>query len=362
MDRLIHNILKRIEDEGYEAYVVGGFVRDRLLGKETFDVDICTNALPMNLKNIFPINQNGNGYGGFNLKIKKYNIDITTYRKEKKYIGHNPTEIEYVNSLFEDIKRRDFTINSLCMDKNGNVIDLLNGMEDLNNHLIKVIGNPDFKFKEDPLRMLRSIRFATILDFNLTDEALLSIKNNAPLINSLSAERIKEELIKILNSPNFMKGLNLLKETNISSFIGLKYPDDMKYTKDILGMFAQIDIKKINLTSNESETIKILKKIIAKGKIDNYELFNYGLYPCTVVSEILNIKKSEINKMYDKLPIKSMHEIAINGHEIMNILNIGPSKEIGEIMKKIRNAILNGNLVNKKERIKEFLLNGEQSE
>ena len=362
MDKVIHNILKRIEDEGYEAYIVGGFVRDKLLGKDSYDVDICTNARPMNLKDIFPINQNGNGYGGFNLKIKRYNIDITTYRKEKKYIGHNPSEVEYVNNLFEDIKRRDFTINSFCMDKKGNVLDLLNAMDDLKSKTIKVVGDPNYKFTEDPLRMLRAIRFATILDFNINDEALESIKKNYRLISKLSDERIKEEIIKILSSPNYNKGLSLLKETKINEVIGLKNTDNIVYCSDILGMLAQVNVKRVNLTKTESDTVVILKKLIQKGKIDNYALFNYGLYPCTVVSEILGIKKSEVNKMYDKLPIKSMKDIDINGTEIMQLLNIEPGVMIGEVMKNVRNAILNGIIDNKKSDIKEFILNGVQHE
>ncbi len=363
MDKVIHNILKRIEDEGYEAYIVGGFVRDKLLGKDSYDVDICTNARPMNLKDIFPINQNSNGYGGFNLKIKRYNIDITTYRKEKAYVGHNPSEVEYVNSLFEDIRRRDFTINSFCMDKNDNVLDLLNAMDDLKNKTIKVVGDADYKFSEDPLRMLRAIRFATILDFNIDDVALASIKKNYGLVSKLSDERIKEEVIKILSSSNFRKGLNLLIDTRINEVIGLKNNiDNITYCSDILGMLAQIDIKRINLTHTEEGTVKILKKLLQKGQIDNFALFNYGLYPCTVVSEILNIKKSEVNKMYEKLPIKSMKDIDINGNEIMQTLNLKPGKEVGELMISVRNAILNGIIGNKKSEIKKFLLNGVQHE
>lgn len=363
MDKVIHNILKRIEDEGYEAYIVGGFVRDKLLGKDSYDVDICTNARPMNLKDIFPINQNSNGYGGFNLKIKRYNIDITTYRKEKAYVGHNPSEIEYVNNLFEDIRRRDFTINSFCMDKNDNVLDLLNAMDDLKNKTIKVVGDADHKFSEDPLRMLRAIRFATILDFDIDENALMSIKNNYGLVAKLSDERIKEELIKILSSVNFKKGLDLLKETRINEVIGLKNnTDNIVYCSDILGMLAQVDIKRINLTHTESETVKVLKKILQKGQIDNFTLFNYGLYPCSVVSEILHIKKSEINRMYEKLPIKSMKDIDINGSDIMQLLNLKPGKEVGELMLRVRNAILNGIIVNKKSVIKKFLLDRNQNE
>ena len=125
MDKIIKNILKKIESEGYEAYIVGGFVRDYLLKKNSYDVDICTNAKPKDLIHLFNVKQNLNNYGGLNMKIKKYNIDITTYRKEKKYDNRKPIEIEYVSNLLEDINRRDFTINSICLDKNDKILDLL---------------------------------------------------------------------------------------------------------------------------------------------------------------------------------------------------------------------------------------------
>ena len=204
MDKVIKNILKKIESEGYEAYIVGGFVRDKLLKHETFDIDICTNALPKDLKKIFKNGNSLNNYGAFNLKIKKYNIDITTYRKETEYDDkRHPNKIEYVNSLFEDIKRRDFTINSICMDKNENIIDVLDGVKDLNNKIIKVIGDANIRFKEDPLRMLRAIRLASVLEFELDGETFDAIRSNAELINFVSNERIKDELTKILSTNNF---------------------------------------------------------------------------------------------------------------------------------------------------------------
>jgi len=122
MDKIIKNVLKKIEDAGFEAYLVGGFVRDYLLGIKSLDVDICTNALPKDLHQMFPSNSNSNTYGGFNLKIKNYNIDITTYRKELKYDKRKPTEIVYIDKLEDDIVRRDFTINSVCMNKEEKII------------------------------------------------------------------------------------------------------------------------------------------------------------------------------------------------------------------------------------------------
>ena len=355
MDKIIKNILKNIENEGYEAYIVGGFVRDHLLGKLTYDVDICTNALPMNLKQIFKINQNSNGYGGFNLKVKKYNIDITTYRKEKKYNKRRPVEIEYINNLFEDIKRRDFTINALCMDKNENIMDLLGGKKDLDNRIIRVVGNADEKFKEDPLRMLRAVRFATVLDFEIEEETFSAICKNAELINTLSPDRIKEEFTKMLSSKHIKKGLEILSNTGIDKIVGLSY-NNVVFTSDILGMWAQIEIKKVNFTKTESENIAKIKTLLKIGKIGNFELFNHGLYLCSVAGQILNINYQTVNKNYKSLPIKSMKDIDINGAEIIKILDIEPGKRISEIINDIKIEILNRKLKNRKYEIKKYIL------
>ncbi len=356
MDKIIKNILKKIESEGYEAYIVGGFVRDYLLKKNSYDVDICTNAKPKDLINLFNVKQNLNNYGGLNMKIKKYNIDITTYRKEKKYDKRKPIEIEYVSNLLEDINRRDFTINSICLDKNDKLLDLLNGIEDLNNGIIRSIENAEDKFTEDPLRMLRAIRFASILDFDIEENTLNAIKNNYEKVSSLSPKRVKEELIKLLSNKNFKKGLNLLDETKISEVIGLKYKENITFSVDILGMLSQIDVKKIEYTKEEKDNIIKIKEILNQNKINSFTLFNYGLYLSYVAGDVLNINKQTINKIYKTLPIKSMKDIDITGKEIITLLNITPSKKISEIINDVKVQILKGNLKNKKNEIKKYIL------
>lgn len=355
MDKIIKNILKKIESEGYEAYVVGGFVRDYLLGSTSYDVDICTNALPRELKVLFNLTQDSNGYGGFNLKIKKYNIDITTYRKEKKYDKRHPVEIEYVSSLIEDIKRRDFTVNAICMDRNDNVIDLLGSRHDLNKKLIRTIGKPDQKFKEDPLRMLRAVRFASLLNFEIEKDTYKSICENAKYVETLSSEKVKYELDKILGSSNYVRGLHMLNTTGLSKYLGLSF-DAIVPTSDILGMWAQIKCDKITFTNTIKDNIIKINQLVKMGKITNFELFNYGLYLCNVAGEILGIDKGTINKRYNKLPIKSMKDIEITGKDIMNILNIEPSKLISEIISDIKVQILSEKLKNHKADIKKYVL------
>lgn len=353
MDKIIKNVLDTLQKHGFCSYLVGGYVRDTLLGIKTYDVDIATSALPKDIHAIFNICSNN--YGGANLKIDNYNIDITTFREETKYVSRHPEEVNYITDLASDLTRRDFTINAICMDKDGKVIDYLNGIDDLNNCLIKMIGDPSKRLKEDPLRILRAIRFATVLDFNVDDELMLALKNNANLVSSLSGSRVREELDKILSSPNFKKGLKLLDNLGISEIIALHY-DDVFFTSDLMGMYVQVKVLKIPFTNNEKSTIIRITEVVNKGIINYETLFNYGLYINTVAGRILNIDIKKINQMYKKMPIKDRSDIVADGNEIMELLNIKPGKVIKDIYSELITEILSGRLKNKKSDIKKYLL------
>ena len=357
MDKIIKNVLKKLEENGYKAYLVGGFVRDYLLGIKSYDIDICTDALPVNLHQIFKINSNSNNYGGFNLKIKNYNIDITTFRKEISYDNRKPVEMEYVSDLETDILRRDFTINSICMDSKEHIIDLVDGINDLNNCKIKMLGNIKERLIEDPLRILRAIRISSILNFEIDSSLDKEIKNNYKLVNTLSNTRIKEELTKILLHPNFKKGLELLKEYKILDLLNITYPDDIIYVSDISGMYAQINISSnLPFTKLEQTNIINIRQIVLNGKIDNHILYKYGLYTSLVASNFLNINKKDITKMYNKLPIKNSNDLNISGLEIMKLLNIKPSEKISELKSELINQILENKLRNKNSELKKYLL------
>lgn len=353
MDKIIKNVLNELDRHGFESFLVGGYVRDTLLGIKTFDVDICTSALPKDIHAIFSICSNN--YGGANLKLDNLNIDITTFREDGTYTNRHPEEVKYITDLKTDLKRRDFTINAICMDKNDKVIDLLDGVDDLNNRVIKMIGNPDDRLKEDPLRILRAIRFATVLDFAIDEKLMLSLKENVSLVSTLSGVRIKEELDKILSSPNFKKGLKLLDDLGISKLIDLSY-GDVFYTNDLMGMYAQVKVAKIPFTNNEKSNIIRITEVVKKSVVNYETLFNYGLYINTVAGRILNIDIKKINQMYKKMPIKDRSDIAISGDEIIDILKIKPGKIVSEIYSELITEILSGRLKNKKRDIKKYLL------
>ena len=353
MHKIIKEVLEVLNKHGYQAYLVGGFARDTLLGIKSYDVDICTSALPKEVHAIF--NMHSNNYGGANMTIGNYNFDITTFRKESNYKNRKPEKIEYIDDLKTDLLRRDFTINTIVMDKYGKVIDLLNGIEDLNNRLIKMVGNPSKRIEEDPLRILRAIRFATILDFQIDGKLVEVIKEKKTLINNLSKTRVREELDKILCNENFKKGLNLLKDLGIAEVIGISW-DEINYIDDLMGMWSQIKFTNLPFTNNEKSNIIKVTEVVNSGNVTSETLFKYGLYINIVAGMILNIDVKKINMLYTKLPIKDKSEIDIKGNEIIELLNILPGKIVSDIYDELTTEILKGNLKNRKKFIKKFLL------
>mgnify|MGYP001080831120 CR=1 FL=1 len=358
MNDKIKNILQKLEDNGYTAYVVGGFVRDYLLGIETYDVDIATSAEPKDVRSIFDLsNANDDNYGSIYIKDKLYNYDITTYRKELKYVNRRPVEYTYLDTVDEDIERRDFTINSLYMDKSGTVFDKVGGKQDLEDKIIRMIGNINDKMIEDPLRMLRAVRFAATLDFVLESTLKNYIKQNTQMLRTLSYTRKKEELDKIFSSQNRLKGINLLKNLKMDKDLDLEIPDDVVDSINPLGIWAQLKVSgDYSFTKEETDIIDKIKSIISYGIIDNMVLYEYGLYPSIIASDILGLNRKYISDIYKNMPIYSVKDIKINGDEIINILGIEPGSIIKDIILDIELNILNGTLENDFSKIKEYIL------
>ena len=355
----IIKILSRIEDNGFEAYIVGGYVRDYILGIETSDIDICTNARVKELIDIFSdYNVISNEYGSVKIASNDLRIDITTYRRDLKYNGNRrKVEIEYVDNLIDDVQRRDFTMNALCMNKEGNIIDVFNGEEDIKNKIIRCVGNIEDRINEDPLRMLRAVRFATTLEFRIEENLYKGLKKNRKLISQLSRERIKEELTKILVSKNAKMGLKLLKDLGFLPYIGIEYNDNIVYISDICGMYSQLNIKEeLPFSKEEKENIKSIKNIVNYGMIDENVLFNYGLYLAMVAGEILGIDKEYITDLNKNLVISSIKDINITSDEICKVLNIKPGRIIGEVYDDLKDVILKRELDNDNSLIKDYIL------
>lgn len=215
-------VLDRFKKYNKEAYVVGGAVRDFIIGREINDYDIATNAEPYEVRQIFndcKIIDIGEKFGSLMLVISEKTIEVTTYRKDGSYIdGRRPEEVNFTTSLKEDLKRRDFTINSLAY-RNNKIIDYFGGQKDIYNKLIKTVGNPFDRFSEDYLRVLRAVRFASQLNFTIEEDTYEACKIYGRNLSKVSNERIRDEFFKILLSDRPSYGIELLRKLNILDII-----------------------------------------------------------------------------------------------------------------------------------------------
>lgn len=352
-------ILSEIEEHGYVAYIVGGYVRDYLLGNTSNDIDICTNATPKELKEIFlDALVPPDDYGSIIVTFNNIQFSITTFRREHSYLDHrHPDEVQYVDNLYQDLLRRDFTINSICMDKDENIIDLLHGKDDMNKKFIRTIGNSDQKFSQDALRILRAIRFATTLDFCLTDDVNKAITKHKKLLSSLSYERKREELDKIFTSTNAKRGISLLIELNLLEELEIPKLREVHYTDSLMAIWALLDVVSIYpFTSNEKDLMKDIHEAYLLNNLDPYVLYRYGLYVNSVVGEMKGESSSEITRIYNLLPIHSRRDIDATGDEICACLSKVPGSYLKEIYEDLEHAILYGKLENKKEDILSYCI------
>lgn len=195
--------LDTLRRTGHAAYPVGGCVRDLLLGRTPGDFDVCTDARPERVMELFPHTvPTGLRHGTVTVRTEDGPVEVTTFRREAGYAdGRHPDAVDFDATLAEDLARRDFTVNAMALDENGMVIDRYGGQMDLFRNVIRCVGDPDRRFAEDALRMLRAVRFAAQLDFSIEKGTLDAIRRSARRAENLSGERIKAELEKILLSP-----------------------------------------------------------------------------------------------------------------------------------------------------------------
>lgn len=200
----VSTIINTLNEAGFEAYAVGGCVRDSLMGRIPNDWDITTNASPEEVKALFRRTlDTGIEHGTVTVMFDKEGYEVTTYRIDGKYEdGRHPTEVTFTKCLKEDLLRRDFTINAMAYNDTEGLVDIFGGVEDIENKIIRCVGNPEARFSEDALRLLRAIRFAAQLSFTIEEETAEAMKKIAPNLVKISAERIQVELVKTVVSDN----------------------------------------------------------------------------------------------------------------------------------------------------------------
>lgn len=359
MEKKALEILKLLENNRFSSYIVGGYVRDYLLGIKSSDIDICTSARPKDIIDLFGReNCLEISYGSIKVFYKGCTFDITTFRKEIKYENNRkPIRIKYIQNLKKDLLRRDFTINTFCMNSSKEIMDILNVKEDLHHKMIKTVGNPRYRFKEDALRILRAVRFATKLDFDIDKKTKIYMKKYGYLLKKLSYFRKKEELDKIFSSVNNQKGISLLLELDLASYLDLDNLETVHPCNDLLGIWCQLEnIQHYQFSSFEKKQMEKLKELLNADLFDNKILYHYGLYLVTIAADIRNINKKEINLMYYRLPIFKKSDIEFTPLEIADLLQKKPGSYLKEIMEDIENAILEQKLKNEKEIIKQYII------
>lgn len=422
-------VTKSIQDAGFEAFLVGGCVRDLFMGKKPKDWDIATNAIPEQITSIFPKTVYENNFGTVAVINENVSdettkiIEITPYRKENVYLDHRrPSSVEFTNDIFDDLKRRDFTINAMAYDPiNDDFIDVFGGILDLNNRLIKCVNNPEDRFKEDSLRMMRAVRLHVEHNFDIENETMLAISKNSLLLGEISKERVRDEFVKIIMSDLPSLGIETLNKLNLLRFIApelekcigieqkgahiydvwthllksLQHSADKKYPLEVrlAALFHDIskpETRRYNKNTNKYTfyghevvgsrvTTKILERLrfsretIEKVKnLIRWHMFFSDTEKIThsaVRRMIVNIGKDNIwdlmNLRYcdrvgtgrpkeDPYRLRKYHAmidevmsdpvsvsmLAINGGEIMKILNIKPGPRVGWLLNALMEEVL----------------------
>ncbi len=433
LPEFITKVIKIFQKNGFQAYVVGGAVRNLLLEKNIDNWDLTTNATPEQILKIFPDGYYNNQFGtvGISQEIdgKKILLEITTFRNEGQYEDNrHPKKIEWAKTIEEDLGRRDFTINAMAFD-GKTLIDPYNGQKNLNEKLIMAVGDPDKRFNEDALRLMRAIRFASQLGFLIEEKTRASIQKNAQLIANISWERIRDESLKILSSDHPSEGILFMKNTSLLGYIlpevalsfmipqksphrhhiydvGTHLIMALKYcpSKDPITRLAALlhDIGKAKTFRKDEKTdlitfynhevvgTKLTEKIADRLRLSNKQkekLVRLVQYHQFTVSELQTDKAvrrfiREVGKEYlqDMLDLRigdrigsgatptswrlelfkkrmievqkepfTVKDLKINGDDVMKILKIRPGKQVGEILGKLFNQIIEDKLKNEKE-------------
>lgn len=350
-------VLKIIEDAGYEAFLVGGFVRDYYMGNTSKDIDITTSAKPKDLKVIFKdATMSEFNYGSVVVHYKNTRFEITTYRSDKNYCNHRkPETVEYIDSLYDDLLRRDFTMNALCMDSSGTILDLLGGAYDIDQGIVRMIGNPTIRLEEDALRILRAVRFATTLNFELEDHLKREIMIKGHLLERLSYDRKKAELDRMYKSVHIGRGIALLTSLKLDKHLELEGLNNIVVLNDPIAIYAQLDLKNYPFTKQEKKHMEHIRKIVASKEIHLMTLYEYGIYDSLVAASILHIDYEQVSRMYEELPMKTRKEMNITTKEICDIFQRKDGKWLKEIYLTLEKNIIHGMIKNEKNDIKHYL-------
>ena len=382
-------VMQQLVDAGYEAYFVGGSVRDMLLHKPISDVDIATSATPQEVKDIFPHTVDvGIEHGTVMVIYHKEGYEVTTFRTEEGYEDfRHPDKVTFVRSLEEDLKRRDFTINALAIGIDDQLMDFFDGIGDLERQCIRCVGDAKERFNEDALRMFRAVRFVGQLGFQVEEETKNAISLLKMNLSKVAVERMKVEFEKMIQSSYRKDALKLFVETGLYQACPL-----FDGKGEILLKLAEFPIKEMSvlqawilfvdeLKLSDKEVTHLLKSWKSSNEQIRDILVGYRTYrarkeegwnfflaydcPYEVACEVEQLlivqdKSSSMEGLeatYHSLPIRSMNDIHLNGHDIIRILKLdkkGPI--IGQVLKTVEKMILEQSISNDTEVLETYVL------
>ncbi|KRM91451.1 CCA tRNA nucleotidyltransferase [Fructilactobacillus florum] len=372
-------VLQKIEQHGYQAYFVGGCVRDTLLHKELHDVDLATSAYPAEIKQIFPITiDTGIEHGTITVRYDRKSFEITTFRTESGYQDYRrPDQVTFVRSLKEDLQRRDFTINALAMTATGDVIDLFSGLRDLDQRLIKAVGDPEQRFQEDALRLMRAVRFGSQLDFCIEKQTLVAMYHKAALLEKISIERINAEFSKMMLGQTPMHGLEQMIKTKILQHIPVlsAYEPQLQQLIShvpavrlktnvevwtLLAVALRLNSTKLkhllrtwknsNQLLNETVIATQAAQTMCQRELTAWELYQTGWVLLQQSAHVALLYRSTISlarlqKQYQKLPIKKRGELHINGKSLLKA-GFTPGPNLGQVLEQLEKSVVAGELPN----------------
>ena len=380
-------VLEKIKVAGFEAYFVGGSVRDALLQRPIHDVDIASSSYPEETKRIFDRTVDvGIEHGTVLVLENSREYEVTTFRTEDVYVDYRrPSKVSFVRSLEEDLKRRDFTINTLALDENGQVIDLFQGLDDLENQILRAVGTAAERFNEDALRIMRGFRFQAALDFDLEQDTFSAMKDCAPLLEKISVERIFIEFDKLLLAPFWRKGLEALLTSGAIEFLpDLKgsraklerlfdLASDFRFSASEqawAALLLVLDVQNVKgflkkwktsrEVANKVEDLVEIAAIRSERDLTKRDCYDYDIDLLLQAEELrqaqgLPVNFSAIRNLDASLTIHNKQEMVVNGGMLMQEFGFEPGPKLGQILKELEHAIVDGCLPNDLEAIYAYI-------
>ncbi|EAE6381716.1 CCA tRNA nucleotidyltransferase [Listeria monocytogenes] len=378
-------VLQKLTTAGFEAYFVGGSVRDYLLNRTISDVDIATSAFPEEVKEIFQSTYDtGIAHGTVTVRENNEFYEVTTFRTEGTYEDfRRPSEVTFIRSLEEDLKRRDFTMNAIAMDEHFALHDPFSGQLAIQNKEIKAVGKASERFHEDALRMMRAVRFLSQLDFELDKETEKALESQIALLQHTSVERMTVEWIKMMKGKAAKRAIELLLKVKMETYLpGLKdeksalsgfasWDWEKRTTEESIWLGLVVAVKPNNVTAFlkawklPNKTIQLVNKayqdaLKMKETWLTDELYHAGKAVFSLVNELNVIRGQENNQhklsqAYEALPIHSKKDLAITGADLLKWSGESAGPWVKETLDKVECGVLSNEINNEKIQIKRWL-------